>query len=202
MRPVQRPACPIALPTQYKAYITPLLQVFGAYCSYCERRDKLDVEHVVPTSHQPALELDWGNLLLGCPRCNRDFKKARNQSRAGYIWPDTDDTFHAFEYLPDGRVNVAIGSANQAASALADLVRLNDATYQAVLNLARRDTFKIAQRTLVHYQNGNANLDDVILQAQQGFWSVWLTVFAMQPTVVSALLDSANFPSTARQYFP
>ncbi|MDZ7868222.1 MAG: HNH endonuclease [Rheinheimera sp.] len=202
MRPIKRPACPIARPAQYKAYLNPLRQAFGTYCSYCERRDKLDVEHVVPTSHQPALELDWDNLLLGCPRCNRDFKKAKNQTRAGYIWPDTDDTFHAFEYLPDGRVNVAIGPMNQSAAALADLVKLNDAAFQAVLNLGRRDTFKIAERTLVHYQNGIANLDDVILLAQQGFWSVWLTVFAAQPAVVSAMLDPIHFPGTARRYFP
>lgn len=201
MRPVTRPACPIPQPGDYHAYLAPLRLAFGAFCSYCERPDKLDVEHVVPTSSQPALKLDWNNLLLGCARCNRDFKRSNNPSRVGYIWPDTHDTYNAFEYLVDGRVKAALGPAQLEADAIADLVKLEDSQHQSVLNLGRRNAFKIAQYMLQSYQNGHASLDNVVVQVNQGYWSVWMTVFSGEPAVVAALIDPQYFPGTATQYF-
>jgi len=201
MRPVNRPACPITSPSRYQAYLLPLSQSFGAYCSYCERPDKLDVEHVVPTSKQPSLELEWTNLLLGCPRCNRDFKKSRNDDRVGYLWPDTHDTFSAFEYLPDGRVRSTPSATQAEADALADLVKLEDSAYQATLNLERRRAFRMAERMLVRYRNGDADLFEVVDVAGAAFWSVWMTVFRNESPVVAALIDPQNFPGTATQYF-
>ncbi|GAB2931608.1 HNH endonuclease [Rheinheimera gaetbuli] len=201
MRPVQRPACPIVQPRQYKTYLDSLLQVFGAYCSYCERPDKLDVEHVTPTSKEPTLELDWNNLLLGCPRCNRDFKKSNNDNRIGYLWPDTDNTFHVFNYLPDGRVKAVAGAFSAQAEALAELVKLEDSAHQSVLNLGRRRAFKIANHMLNRYRTGSADISEVIDNAEAGFWSVWMTVFSSERSVVDALTDSQNFPGTARSHF-
>ncbi|MDR7122589.1 HNH endonuclease [Rheinheimera soli] len=201
MRPVARPVCPIPQPRDYHAYLESLRLVFGVYCSYCERPDKLDVEHVIPKSRQPALELEWNNLLLGCARCNRDFKRSNNLSRLGYIWPDTHDTYHSFEYLVDGRVKAVIGPAQVEAKAIADLVKLEDSKHQSVLNLGRRNAFKIAQYMLQSYRNGHASLDNVMVQVQQGYWSVWMTVFVGEPAVVAALIDPQYFPGTAVQYF-
>lgn len=202
MRPLQRPPRPIPIPADYKIYLEPLRQAFGSYCGYCERPDKLDVEHVIPKSKVPALEVDWDNLLLGCPRCNRDFKKSRNDDRTGYLWPDQHDTFHALEYLPDGRVKPVAGAFQHDAAQLIDLVKLEDAAHQATLNLGRQRMFRLAQRMLEHYQNGHTTIADVIDVARLGYWSVWLTVFANEALVVTALTDPNNFPGTHRAYFP
>ena len=111
MRPVLRPNYVGTLYTQYGGYLKPLKTTFGQNCSYCERIDKLDVEHVIPKTCPVGkpLIVDWNNLLLGCPRCNRDFKRAKNTTRTGYLWPDMDDTFSCFDYKSDGRVLVKHG---------------------------------------------------------------------------------------------
>lgn len=202
MRPLQRPLQPIQTPKNYKSYLESLLLAFGQYCSYCERLEKLDVEHVIPSSKQPALIVDWTNLLLGCARCNRDFKKDRNDSRAGFIWPDQHDTFHALVYLPDGRVQPAPGPENADANATLQLVKLEDTEHQAVLNLARRQKFKQATRMLMHYKHGHTTLAALTEEAQQGYWSVWMTVCAAEPLVVNALLEPASFPGTNAGFFP
>jgi len=202
MRPLLRPVQPVQTPKHYKSYLNPLLQVFGQYCSYCERLEKLDVEHVIPKSKQPALTVEWTNLLLGCARCNRDFKKDHNDSRAGFIWPDQQDTFHALVYLPDGRVQPANGPTNAEAKATIQLVKLEDTEHQAVLNLARRQKFKQAERMLTHFKNGHTTLAALIEEAQQGYWSVWMTVCVAEPQVVNVLLDPVSFPGTNAGYFP
>ena len=73
MRPLQRPEYTGKPVKKHKDYLDDLLSAFGQYCAYCERFDKLDVEHVIPQSKAPELTLTWSNLLLACSRCNRDF---------------------------------------------------------------------------------------------------------------------------------
>ena len=59
-----------------------LIQRIGEYCSYCERRRGLDVEHVIPRSVAQDLETEWSNLLLACRNCNSR-KSNKNDSRDG-----------------------------------------------------------------------------------------------------------------------
>lgn len=202
MRPVVRPAYTGTLYKDYSGYLTPLLKAFGHYCSYCERHDKLDVEHVLPKSHRPDLKLEWANLLLGCPRCNRDFKKSHNDSRDGYIWPDKDNTFALLCYLPSGAVKPATGltqSEQTRAQATIDLVKLDDGGLaQQPLNLARRRTFQMANRVKSRYQNQNAMIAEVCEMAALGYWSVWMSVFADIPEVVDTLQNMPEYPNTRR----
>lgn len=200
MRPVMRPTYK-EKHKDYKSFLSPLIKSFGAYCSYCERVDKLDVEHVAPKSKNPALETEWENLLLGCPRCNRDYKKSKNDSREGYVWPDTHNTFALLLYLADGRVKAANDLTQETKSAVEntiELVRLDDGKEaQQVLNLARRQKFKIANRAKQKYLDGHQTLEEVIDQAKEGFWSVWFTVFHEITDAKQALLTSKAFPSTS-----
>lgn len=201
MRPVQRPAYTGPVVTRYQAYLEPLVEALGPYCSYCEILDKLDVEHVVPTSHSPDQKLNWDNLLLGCPRCNRDFKNNDNESRDGHLWPDLDDTFHAFTYFPDGRVKVAEGLEEQTktkAQALITLICLDDSAQpHPARNLARRTAFRVASHAKRRYIDGHQTLDEVLVQAEQGYWSVWMTVFRDLPEVRRRLLEHPSYPGTA-----
>lgn len=205
MRPVQRPDIDKTYKT-YSSYLKPLIESFGQFCSYCERPDKLDVEHVVPKSKDKTLEVEWSNLLLGCSRCNRDFKKDKNDSRDGYLWPDTNDTFHAFIYEETGRVlvNPKLNDADQqAAEKLKTLVKLDDGqTNQPALNNGRRYTFKIAEQARLLYCQGCFGLEGLMLQVYAApAWSVWMTVFADVPEVKDRLLNDPMFPGTARYRF-
>ncbi len=44
---------------------------------YCEDSEGTDIDHFHPKSAFPARAFDWTNYLLGCSRCNSNFK--RNQ---------------------------------------------------------------------------------------------------------------------------
>ena len=92
----------------YRLAKADLLDRLGPYCCYCERPADLHVEHVVPKSRHPELQEDWANFLLACVNCNAT-KGNGNESRAGYLWPDQDDTEAAYEYFRDGIVRVRGG---------------------------------------------------------------------------------------------
>lgn len=205
MRPVKRPDIENSYST-YKSYLKPLIKTFGSYCSYCEAAEKLDVEHVVPKSKAPGLEVEWSNLLLGCARCNRDFKKAWNDDRQNYLWPDTADTYHAFVYEETGRVlvNDSLDQVNrQAAENIKDLVKLDDGSSdQPVLNTRRRFRFRMAQNMKQLYLDAALDMEglmDVVYSAPS--WSVWMTVFGDVPEVKQRLLNNECFPNTATHYF-
>lgn len=202
MRPVNRPAYSGESYTRYKNYLGPLVAVFGSYCSYCERPDKLDVEHIVPQSKAPQLALQWDNFLLGCPRCNRDFKRSKNDSRVGYVWPDTHNTFHLLHYFTDGRVKPTVGldrGLQAEVQATIDLVKLDDSKEtQKVLCLGRRRAFKLAERAKAAYVAGSETLEEVLDEAAAGYWSIWYLTFADLPEVATALsIGNPNYPNTA-----
>ena len=100
MRPVTRGDSPRTF-TNYKQARDRLMERIGPYCSYCEMRvtNMIEVEHIVPVANGGE-ELDWNNFLLSCRYCNGN-KGNNNQDRAGYLWPDRDDTDLAFAYSPD-----------------------------------------------------------------------------------------------------
>lgn len=205
MRPVQRPDIEETY-TTYKSYLKPLIRSFGQFCSYCERADKLDVEHVVPKSKDAGLEVEWTNLLLGCARCNRDFKKDKNDARDGYLWPDSDNTFHAFVYEETGRVlvNAELDAVTrQAAENLKELVKLDDGQEtQKTLNLGRRAEFKKAKMLKELFSSDAMDIDNLMVMANNAsYWSVWMTVFADVSEVRECLLTDEHIPGTARQYF-
>jgi len=195
MRPVIRPLYTGTKYAQYKGYINILVKTFGQNCSYCERIDKVDVEHVIPKTCKMGkpLILNWDNFLLGCPRCNRDFKRAKNTTRTGYLWPDMDDTFSCFDYKDDGRLlvkqNLSKVTAYKAKKTL-ELMMLDDGnTNQPALNLHRRSHFVIANSFRTNYLSGSQKIDEIV-KASVGAWSVWMTVFIDQPEVVNALVSN------------
>ena len=191
MRPLQRPANSNTY-TTYKKYKPDLLKAFGGYCAYCEKKDgDLDIEHVEPTSKGEGAT-DWNNLLLGCPSCNRDFKKAKNLGRAGYAFPDTDETFAIFRYHDDGRID----GITDEAKATIKLCGLNRDP-GALSN--RADAFKRACHMKQLIQARKLSPNDVI-SLVGGFWSVWMTVFHDVPEVIALLSDPQHFLGTRPQF--
>ncbi|MCP1601731.1 hypothetical protein J2S82_003688 [Aeromonas caviae] len=166
----------------------------------------MDVEHVVPKSKAADLEVEWTNLLLGCSRCNRDFKKNNNDNRDGYLWPDTHNTYGAFVYEETGKVmvNPSLDAPNQqAAERIKALVKLDDGQeVQKTLNLGRKAEFKRAKLMKELFVSGYMNLDGLMLMVDRApYWSVWMTVFTDVPEVKERLINDSAFPGTADQWF-
>ena len=198
MRPVKRPVAPRRYKKHERAKLD-LCEHIGNFCSYCERPLPEDVEHVLPKLEFPDLRLRWANFLLACKSCN-DTKKnqqrvvsppSKRRERLRYLWPDIDNTARAFVYSRTGIIVApGLGALSQIAQdtmtltgfhktpgsphppdSLADQRwKLRDAAWV----LAERYRSKMTADPL------NISLREaaVDIAAQNGFWSVWRTVFA------------------------
>ena len=178
----------------------PLVGRIGEYCSYCERRGDLHVEHVVPKNKAPELETEWSNFLLGCVNCSSR-KSDSNASRDGYIWPDSDDTFEAFTYRSGGRVSVngeLDGGDRCEAQALFELVGLGGSGTRTD---RRRDKRRqawdqaIGARRLI--SSDDSRVLAVKLALATGFFSVWMAVFQDDEDMCRRLVNA--FPGTRQR---
>lgn len=171
----------------------PLIERIGEYCSYCERPGDLHVEHVVPRRKAPYLEREWSNFLLGCANCNGR-KSSRNDSRDGYLWPDTDDTFGAFAYRFGGRVSVKEGlgsDEHRKASALFDLVGLGEmGTCKDRRRHKRRQAWDQAVVVKGRIGDENSRILGVQVALGTGFFSVWMSVFYDDEDMRRRLVDA------------
>lgn len=182
----------------------PMVARIGWYCSYCEMSvsQMIAIEHIVPRDNGGA-PLDWENFLLSCVYCN-SVKKARNVSRAGYFWPDIDNTDLAFLYDKTEAVVTVPGPTQVAAESTIDLTGLdrmpgaaNTPTNRDSRWIHRLRVWLRAERCLEIWQNHpqqhTAELISMIA-AEMGFYSVWTTVFAAEaaaiPIIKSAFIGT------------
>lgn len=216
MRPVRRGPSPQSADfVPYASALAPLVGRIGLYCSYCERLipTNLAIEHIQAKSlpKYAALEGRWHNFLLGCVNCNST-KGDKEVILSQYLLPDRDNTALAYEYLPDGTVQVARGLTavrSRKAEATLALVGLDKASAQAAstANEVQVALDRCAQRQQAWFE---ANVAHDELQAQpdndllrrmivrlaqaRGFFSVWMTVFAADRDMRLRLIQA--FPGT------
>lgn len=191
-----------------------LIHQLGPYCSYCEvflYPQQLDVEHIYPAKSHKSRRLNWDNFLLACKSCN-SFKN--NHLGSGpqrdlynkYLWPHLHNTFHAFQYEQDGRVELRKGlrqKTKAAALATRSMVGLIEnpsvATGYESLGIAydgigkRREMWSIATDTLKSYiKSPSASEATRIakLAAKLGFFSIWMTVFRRRREMLRKLVDT------------
>ena len=216
MRPVDRGLSP---QTQdygdYRDAVGPLVGRLGPYCSYCERRiaTGLAVEHIQPKAphRYPHLEGKWDNYLLACVNCNST-KQDKDVTPLAVYLPDRDNTQAAFVYLADGSVQPANRNDDTAKESLAltGLDRKVRQTFDANGQLVAADRIEQrmecwlkAQRALQRYRRdrGNTDLIETIVELAQseGFFSVWMTVFANESGMQSRFRQA--FPGTDTQSF-
>lgn len=194
-------------PADYKTFLPDLIDNFGQCCCYCEKAESsLDVEHVAPKSLNPTKICDWDNLLLACPKCNRDYKKSWNPNRTGYAWPDEKDTFDIFEYHIDGSMTVKDSLSSdekECAQKTIDLLGLNEPnSCSNWLCYKRYQQWDIASIFLKDYENGAKTAERIEFIVKNvvanGYWSVWMTVFKDYPEVTQKIADA--FPGTLPKY--
>ena len=182
---------------EYRHAKLPLIERIGEYCCYCERPGDLHVEHVVPKNKAPELEMEWSNFLLGCVNCNSR-KWNKDDSRDGYLWPNTDDTLSAFVYGSGGRVGVNGGlgrDEKRKAWALFELVGLGGiGTRTDRRRHKRRQAWDqaVGVRDLINADNSRALA--VKLALGTGFFSVWMAVFQDDEDMCQRLVNA--FPGT------
>jgi uncharacterized protein (TIGR02646 family) len=189
-----------------------LIDRIGDYCSYCEvcLHGPIHVEHVRPKKPQPALELTWSNLLLGCTTCN-SIKGDKDVDLTHYLWPDRDNTARAFNYDHNLPPYVAPGlspAIHAIAEATIKLTGLNRIPGHAAYSdrdrrwKKRLDAWGIALLARQNLgQNDTPRMRQMILQnaIAIGFWSVWLQVFHDDLDMRLALIKW--FPGTASDCF-
>jgi hypothetical protein len=76
-----------------------LVNRFGPFCAYCERRlaTHINVEHIAARSTGGPV-VDWDNFLLACQNCN-SAKQAKPITNL--YFPHAANTSYAFAYRPD-----------------------------------------------------------------------------------------------------
>lgn len=221
MRPVNKGKSPYKVIGKYAEALPHLEKAIGLYCSYCEFRiaHVPEVEHVTSKSKGGSLTA-WENLLLGCKYCNtRKNAQVLPDNADDYMWPDRDNTALAYSYVGGiPAVNTAAlnsvdptGERSLKAQKLFDLVMLDNVPEPGQKDKRFRErnrAYEIALESLENWQsakNSSPEMMDalqrqIILTAQQnGFFSVWMTVFSDEPIMLNALINV--FPGTNKACF-
>jgi uncharacterized protein (TIGR02646 family) len=210
MRPVQRGASPQATDFANYADAKPfLVSRLGCYCSYCERRvaTNLAVEHIQPKG-LPAYKMltgRWSNFLLGCVNCNST-KNDKDVVLAALMLPDRDNSFAAFDYFADGRIEpsaaLSAGSRSFVEMTLslvgldkAISVVLDENSKQVALDRVsqRMEVWGVASdaKADIDADPANAALRQATVRTARGygFFSIWMTVFAGDANMRNRLID-------------
>ena len=221
MRPVSKGTSPVNGDfADYEDAKPYLLSRLGPFCSYCERRiaTNLAVEHIQPKGlpQYAALERRWANFLLGCVNCNST-KGDKDVPLDQYYLPDRDDTFAAFDYLPDGTVHPKpgdqIGKDTLALTGLDKSIRqtLDENGKQVAMDRVadRMAVWGLALEVKAELDAGSVTRESVIRNAVScGFFSVWMKVFEGDTAMRQLLIHGFDarhgyrgFPGTAKDCF-
>ena len=189
----------------YQEATSHLKQRLGRYCSFCERSVpvSLAVEHKLPKHHFPDLECVWDNFLLGCANCN-SIKGTAFIADGVVMFPDTHDTFSAFEYVESGRIRLRPGLPSQAAAeaaALLNLVGLSREPKELSETDHRWDDRLETWSLAIQSREDLASEDTPAMRAailrtavSRGGFSIWMVAFAHDPEMRQALARA--FPGT------
>lgn len=223
MRPVDKGESPYEKIKKYQDALPYLAKKIGLYCSYCEMPiiHLPEVEHIISKKYGGDWT-DWNNLLLACKYCNtRKLAKTTSQNVGDYLWPDVDNTALAFSYINGFPVvNEAVlkeldptekfckkaqstyemvGLGNEPELKWGDkdrrFLNRNASYYRALKSLENWQHIKDAPE---RYRKDMK--EQIMMTATaDGFFSVWMTVFADEPQILLGLLE--RFPGTNRAYY-
>jgi len=158
----------------------------------------LHVEHMYPKKPHPEFELSWDNFLIACNTCN-SYKNIhlgntrRRRLELRYLWPHRENTYRAFRYYADGRVELRPGlrkPIRKAAEATREMVGLLLSPTKAVAykmqGIAYDGLDKRAQawRQAAGFRRiylNRPSLGSAIAIAEgamsMGYFSIWMEVF-------------------------
>lgn len=209
MRPVNKGEAPDVIFKQYQDALPYLEKRIGGYCSFCE----FHIQHVPEVEHREAKsqggeELEWKNLLLLCKYCNtRKGMIVKAGDGEKYLWPDRDDTFHAFSYSEDiPKLNEAYLATVDAdirdkAKNLYGILKLDnipvspkdkdrrylarsEARNQALLSREGWEKIKHTSERELFFQQ------IIMLAKATGFFSVWMEIFKDDKEIMFGLVNA------------
>lgn len=189
----------------------------GAYCSFCE----FHIQHVPEVEHKEAkayggAELEWENLLLSCKYCNtRKGKIVKAGDKNQYLWPDCDDTFHAFSYKTEiPQLNIEYlekqdDNVKEKAENLYRLLKLDTVPLSPKQKDKRYSARNEARNCAIESKNGwdkvkSTEQRDIFLKqiiqlaTQTGFFSTWMEIFKEDAEVKESLIIA--FKGTRKEY--
>jgi hypothetical protein len=154
------------------------------------------------------LVLQWDNFLLACTNCNA-IKQDKIPTLDTILWPDWDNTFRAFEYVAQGIIKPAANLSSVLQTKAIATIALTGQDRRPNLQTAsdrrwqnRRETWQIASES----KQDLATLDNEAMRRQitrtaaaQGYWSIWMTVFADDNDMRQRLIKL--LPGTAQDCF-
>lgn len=191
--------------SKYSDARSDLIDQLGEYCSYCERYipTSLAVEHVKPKDSHEDLEVVWDNFLLACTNCNST-KSNEDVNLNDYFWPHMDNTLIPFVYdssgmisindgLNDGQQKMAENTLNL--TGLDKKPKASDKTVSNRLWKQRMQAWNLAKTQLERLEkfpvDQQSDIIDIILPStNQGFFSVWITVFKDYPEMIEKLIEN------------
>lgn len=217
MRPVHKGKAPDRVFKKYQDAEPYLEQCLGAYCSFCE----FPINHVPEVEHKEAKakggdELSWENLLLSCKYCNtRKNTIVAKGDKKKYLWPDEDDTFHAFSYdtdipkLNEEYLEKQGDDVKQKAEHLFGLLKLDNIPTTPAVKDRRYAVRNVARNYAISSKNGwdrlkeSSDKTDYLRQIEMlaessGFFSVWMQVSKDDLEVKKMLVDV--FKRTKQEY--
>lgn len=218
MRPVDKGEAPEHTFKKYQEAEPYLEERLGAYCSFCE----FPIRHVPEVEHKEAKakggdELAWENLLLSCKYCNtRKGTIVAKGDKEKYLWPDEDDTFHAFSYdteipkLNEEYLQTQGDDVKQKAENLFSLLQLDNVPLTPAVKDRRYAARSIARNYALSSKLGwdkvKTSMDNKsdylqqirMLAESSGFFSVWMQVFKEDAEVKEVLLKV--FKGTRKEY--
>lgn len=218
MRPVDKGEAPEHVFKKYQEAEPYLEERLGAYCSFCE----FPIKHVPEVEHKEAKakggdELAWENLLLSCKYCNtRKGTIVAKGDKGKYLWPDEDDTFHAFSYDTEiPKVNEEYLRAQgddikQKAENLFSLLKLDNVPLSPAVKDRRYAARSVARnyalssklgwdKVKTSMENRSDYLHQIRMLAESsGFFSVWMQIFKEDEEVKEVLLSV--FKGTKKEY--
>jgi uncharacterized protein (TIGR02646 family) len=218
MRPVERGPVPLdehGSPKIFHDYTDArgdLIKRLGEYCSYCEMHldASLSVEHVKPKVHHPDGTFDWSNFLLACTNCN-SVKGSKDVALDDYYWPDQHNTLLVLEYAKGGIVQPRSGLTEEQRAKVHRTLELTGLDRVPAMKeepsasdrrwINRREAWEIAMISLQHLQEADSPQmrRQIVLTAERGYWSVWMTVFRDEIDIRRRLIQ--RFPGTAHDCF-
>lgn len=217
MRPVNKGETPDKVFKKYQEAEPYLEERVGPYCSFCE----FPINHVPEVEHKEARarggeELAWENLLLSCKYCNtRKSTIVAKGDKGKYLWPDEDDTFHAFSYdmdipgLNEEYLQSQEKGVKEKAENLFRLLKLDNIPITPTVKDRCYATRNEARNYALSSKRGwdkvreSAQRQEYLEQIEMlakssGFFSVWMYVFKDDMEVKKILLSA--FKGTREKY--
>jgi hypothetical protein len=137
----------------------------------------------------------WTNFLLACVNCNST-KGKKAVVLSDILLPDRDNTFAAFTYTMDGRVELSSIAINNRLSNLAqNTLSLTGLDKNATDRVSQRlEVWAVAEEAKADIDaspNNNAIRRGAIRTAQgYGFFSIWMKVFENDADMRNRLIDA------------